>query len=617
MSDAATDPGAEQQSALPPAPETSAPRPSLIQRLLAGGSAAVQWLEQFIEPLRKVVVNIGVLAAILVGAPAIYRMATKPTFVIKDIAVPGPLTDRGFTGDVIAQQILDRISEIDQIADSAKEKAAISGIDMDSTMPAIQLPVGGFNLGAVISEVRQLLGVQETKVTGEVYVAVPADDDKKTPGQYGLRLRIVGKGPLYKSEDTFTEAAPLIDHAAERVMRQFDPVNLGYYYFHVGRLHYARDATQAALLDDTKGDEAWAYSMRGLISREQGRFTEAIENFRQAIEENPKFATGYINLSDALRLGGRLDEAEAAARKAIELNPAGPDGHTALAMVLLDKGQQDGALAEVEKSKQIGPKDSKVHLAIGKFLHRLQRYEEALVSYKTSAQLAAGAEPLLRAADTARVMKREDDEYDLLQRAVASDPHNARAWDALGKVAMERKDFKQATDAFLKATQNAPLTPTGYVLLGEAYARQKRFAEASAVFAKSAQRFHSDPAFFAGWSEVLWLQGDKQGAAQKLAEAESFAGGDMDLLATVARSLEAHNQLPQAIEVYKRAIELNPKAQPLLSAQIARLTAQLQARRTEPATMPTPAPAAEKPAEKPAAPATAAPAKAPDKRAAR
>ncbi len=347
-----------------------------------------------------------------------------------------------------------------------------------------------------------------------------------------------------------------------------------------------------------------------MIDREQGRFTEAVENFRPAIEENPKFWTGYVNLSDALRLGGRLDEAEATARKAIELNPSAADGHTALAMALLDKGQNDAAFAEVEKSKQIGPKDSKVHLAVGKFLHKLQRYEEALVSYRTSAQLAVGAEPLLRAADTARVMKRDDDVYELLHQAVQSDPHNARAWDALGKAAMDRKDFKQATDAFLKATQNAPLTPTGYVLLGEAYARQKRFPEALAVFTKSAQRFHSDPAFFTGWSEVLWLQGDKQGAAQKLAEAEAFAGGDVDLLATVARSLEAHNELAQAIAVYKRAIELNPKAQQLLSAQVARLTTQMQAHKPDPA----PAPAPEEPADKPAAsaaPAAKAPAKAP------
>jgi tetratricopeptide (TPR) repeat protein len=600
----------------PPAPKG----PSLLRKILSAGSGAIHWIAQTLDPLRKVIVNLGVLAAILVGGPAIYRMATKPTFVIKDIAVPGPLTDRGFTGDVVAAQILDRIAEIGQIAGSAKEKAAITGVELESTMPSIQLPVGGFNLNAVVAEIRQLLGVQETKVTGEVYVAVPADDDKKTPGQYGLRLRIVGKGPLLKSDETFSEAAPLIDHAAEKVMRQFDPVNLGYYYYRVGRLHDAYDATQAALLDDTKDDEPWAYSMRGLIAREQGRFSEAIENFRQAVEEDPKFWTGYVNLSDALRLAGRLDEAEAMARKALEINPIAPDGHTALAMVLLDKGQEAAALAEVEKSKQIAPKDFNVHLAVGKFLHKLKRYEDALTSFRTSAQLAAGAEPLLRAADTARVLKREDDAYDLLQQAVRSDPQNSRAWDALGKAAMDRKDFRQATEAFLKATQNAPLTPTGYVLLGEAYARQKRFSEALVVFTKNAQRFHSDPAFFTGWAEALWLTGDKQGAAQKLAQAETFAGSDMDLLATIARSLEGHNELQQAIDVYKRAIEANPKAEPLLSAQIARLTAQMKAHRSD--TAPTPVPASDKPADKPAAgdkpaPAPAPAAKTPDKRAAR
>ena len=121
----------------------------------------------------------GIIAGIVIGGPAVYKLATKPNFVIKDIQVPSDLSDRGFTGDVIAQQILDHIAEIDRIGGSKKEKAAISGFDLESSMPSIQLPVGGFNLNAVVAEVRQLLGVTETKVTGEIYTAVAADDESQ------------------------------------------------------------------------------------------------------------------------------------------------------------------------------------------------------------------------------------------------------------------------------------------------------------------------------------------------------------------------------------------------------------------------------------------------------
>ena len=113
---------------------------------------------------------------------------------MKDISVPSALQEQGVTGNVIAQQILDHITEIDSVAGSKKQKAEISGFDLDSTMPSINLPVGGFNLTALVSELRQLLGYTETIITGEVFVDGASKGDKDGPVKYGLRLKMTGAG---------------------------------------------------------------------------------------------------------------------------------------------------------------------------------------------------------------------------------------------------------------------------------------------------------------------------------------------------------------------------------------------------------------------------------------
>ena len=351
----------------PPAP------PSPLRRVYDAGAGVVNWVINLFEPARKLIINVGIIAGIVIGGPAVYKLATKPNFVIKDIQVPSDLSDRGYTGDVIAQQILDHIAEIDRIGGSKKEKAAISGFDLESSMPSIQLPVGGFNLNAVVAEVRQLLGVTETKVTGEIYTAVAADDDKKIPAEYGVRLRLAGKGPILKGTPPDAHVDNLVEEAAERIMHQFDPINLGYYFYRLKRYDKAYETTVAALADPSAANDSWAYSMRGLIARDQGKFAESVANIKLAIQKDPKFWMGYVNLSESYRLMGDLPQAEAAARKAIAIAPNEQETHTALALVMLDQGKRDEAIAEAKKGIAAHPKDAGDHLPLRRLPHKVQR----------------------------------------------------------------------------------------------------------------------------------------------------------------------------------------------------------------------------------------------------
>jgi tetratricopeptide (TPR) repeat protein len=545
-----------------------------LRGAMAAAGAMIGRSVNVFERLRHFVVNTAVLFCVLAGGFAFYRLAARTSLVVKDISVPAALQEHGVTGNVVAQQILDHISEIDAAAGSKKQKAEISGFDIQSTMPSLNLPVGGFNLAPVVSELRQLLGYTETVITGEMVLEGSKDSPK-----YGLRLRIAGQGPLFKSDEPEEDIQLLISLAAETIMHKFDPINLGYYYYRRKDYEKADEAADAALMGGSSENFPWAYTMHGLIARDQGKLAAAEEDFRQVIELDPHFAMGYVNLSGMLRLEGNLDEAEATARKAIALAPKQQDGYTALAVVLMDKGKRDQALAEMQQGVAANPKDPQSHMALGALQHRLEQYEAAISSFKTSAKLAPAAAPLIGAAHASLQLKRQDDAYAFLRLATNTEPKNFEVWMAYGAAALQNNDKRRAQRAFEKALTLAPNVSAPLIQLSNIFIGEKQFAAAETMFAKFARNFSHDAEFLIGWSRLLAEEGKKAEADAKLQEAQAAAQSNAAALENVARDFESRGDVPEAIAAYEKVVEADPKMSEVVAPAIEKLKAQLAAKK--------------------------------------
>ncbi len=558
--------------------DTNATEPARSDAV-AATAKAIRRAAGIFEPLRILVVNTLVIVAVFVGGYAIYKLAAKTSFVVKDISVPPALQEQGITGNVIAQQILDHISEIDAAAGSRKQKAAISGLDFQSTMPTINLPVGGFNIGTIVSEVRRLLGYTETVITGEAFVEEPKDKDQ--PAKFGLRLRIAGEGPIYKSDAPEPEVQRLIAAAAERIMHKFDPINLGYFYYRQKDYDKAEETADYALASASADNYPWAHTMRGLIARDRGKYGEAARNFRQVVTLDPNFGMGYVNLSGILRLDGQLDAAESAARKAIELMPQQHEGYGALALVLFDRGDRDQALVEMDKGVAADPQEPQSHMAQGALRQSLQRYEEAIQSYQTSAKLRPAAAPLIGAANASTQLKRQDEALAFLQRATQAEPKSVDAWLALGAATRQLHDWKSAERAFEKALALAPNSPAPVVELASLYAAQKHYAPAEALYAKRERLFRHNAQFLTGWSRLYQEEGKKDEAKDKLLEAQVEAMFDAKALEGVARELEARGDIAEAIAAYQKIVAVDPKMAEVLAPQIEKLSARLEPKAPE------------------------------------
>jgi serine/threonine-protein kinase len=85
----------------------------------------------------------------------------------------------------------------------------------------------------------------------------------------------------------------------------------------------------------------------GAILELQGKFEEAVAEFRRSVEIDPKYGWGYLNLAGLFESTGRTDEAMAELERCLRVNPEFGWGHVAAAEHLKRHGRIDDAMKEL------------------------------------------------------------------------------------------------------------------------------------------------------------------------------------------------------------------------------------------------------------------------------
>jgi Tfp pilus assembly protein PilF len=180
----------------------------------------------------------------------------------------------------------------------------------------------------------------------------------------------------------------------------------------------------------------------GVAYLEQYKHEEAMKEFRKAIERDPNFALGQINLAIAAYFQRDIPTATAAARAAIKLQPDSPHAHYILGIILRNEKQYDEAIAEFKKVLAIDPQDAYANIQIGQIYQQKQQYDEAAKA---------------------------------LSRALESEPYNATAAYSLAQ-AYNRAGKAEEGRKYLALFQQ--LRSSGYATtLGLTYGEQGRYAE--------------------------------------------------------------------------------------------------------------------------------------------
>ena len=104
---------------------------------------------------------------------------------------------------------------------------------------------------------------------------------------------------------------------------------------------------------------------------EQGRYEEALEAARVAVEQDPDSFNAHVNLGAVLSELGYLEEAETHLRRAIALNPQARDAHLNLGDVLYKQGRYKEALEVARVAVEQDSDSFKAHINLGVILTAL------------------------------------------------------------------------------------------------------------------------------------------------------------------------------------------------------------------------------------------------------
>jgi len=192
---------------------------------------------------------------------------------------------------------------------------------------------------------------------------------------------------------------------------------------------------------------------KGLEAKNEGRYDEALADFRKALEYEPSFSRAHANLGSALAERGEFKEAIRHLETAIEVNPLDASSWNALGYARAQMGELGEAMRIYHHALELSPKNPFVHNNLGLAFRELGRPDEALRHFETAVELY---------------------------------PQYVEAWKSVGFQRLARKDENGALAAYRKAIDLAPDDAVAQRSAGRTLLDLGRVAEALPYLRKAA-----------------------------------------------------------------------------------------------------------------------------------
>jgi tetratricopeptide (TPR) repeat protein len=256
---------------------------------------------------------VGVAIVCFIGA-LLWNAAHDDGLIVESFSVPPDLAARGLTGQVVATQLLDNLSDLQ--AKTVSPRAPSSYANDWGNDLKVEIPDTGVSIGELNNYLHKLLGHQ-TRISGEVVHTVTGLAVTARSG--------VERGTRFSGPESDFDA--LLQQAAEAVYASTQPYRYGIHLVNQGKNAEAIAFFERNRHSGTPTEQVWFNS--GLASRlgQSGRVPEAAEAAHAAVAANPDVAFGWINFANTVNDLGHVEAALAANRTFLRLvnGPASKD----------------------------------------------------------------------------------------------------------------------------------------------------------------------------------------------------------------------------------------------------------------------------------------------------
>jgi eukaryotic-like serine/threonine-protein kinase len=257
---------------------------------------------------------------------------------------------------------------------------------------------------------------------------------------------------------------------------------------------------------------------------------KAIQLFRQAIREDPRYALAYAGLGEAnwrtyqsTRESRWADEALANCLRAVELNGGLARPHVTLGIVYTGTGRPVQAVNELARALALEPKSADAHKELARAYEALGQAAEAETTYR---------------------------------KAILLNPESWSCYWNLGAFHYRQSNYAQAATQFLEVIRLAPDHYRAYSSLGGVYIYQGKFEDAAKMFRKSLD-IKPSPQAYSNLAASLILQGRFPEAVPLLEKAVAMGDASYEVWGNLA---DAYSQTPESVSkapaAYRQAADL-------------------------------------------------------------
>lgn len=298
----------------------------------------------------------------------------------------------------------------------------------------------------------------------------------------------------------------------------------------------------------TPGDFRWVYLLAKL-DHQEGRFDDAIRNYRVARTLRPNYVAVPVNLGNIFLELNRLDEAGESFNAALAIDKDNPAAHYGMGQVAMSRRNYSEAVNHFEKTMAQVPGANRVHYSLAMAYRGLGDAE------KVKAHLARQGSVGVRVTDPL---------VDSLQDLIAGE----RLFLSRGKVAFEAQRYSEAATEFRKAVEAKPDSVVARVNLGAALTQIGDLTGATEQFEEAIRLEPGKANAHYNLAVLLARQNKHEQAIGHLRSALKIDPGDLSARFLLGTELVKVGQFDEALTEISRVVQANPNNEAALLEQV-------------------------------------------------
>ena len=335
-------------------------------------------------------------------------------------------------------------------------------------------------------------------------------------------------------------------------------------YIKENMMGYAQQQLNKAIDLDPKSSEA--YLLMGKLFFRLSNFKMAMKNYQKAIEVNPNNADAHYQLAKTCQAMYRPDFAIIELEKAVASKPDFAEAYYDWGTLLLQMGDVEKAIPKLEYVLKINPNDAYTHYTLGTAYLKIEDYNTAKHHFKASTQInKTDAYTFYNLGICCINTKDNQGALNAFKQAMDLAPSDSQYAYQRYLVNMNIMDFEEAEKDIKKAIKAKPAEVDYRLKLVALYKRKKQYSN---ILDELNNYININPKVSSIYSEmgIAYSElGDASVAKVSFEKALSLNPNDVRAIYGKGELLKASGiKLREAKEMFKRALEIDPKFLPAL-----------------------------------------------------